>query len=60
MTNQPKPTNENYTLTISAPLLRPGLSLTVGPFSDRYAVEVMAKALDKVREFNTAQAAPKE
>ena len=48
----PKPKNEKYTLTIKDPLLRPGLILNIGPFSKKYAVEVIQDAMEIVRKLN--------
>lgn len=45
-------TNEPYTLTIEAPLLRAGMRLTVGPMSKKYAAQAILDALDIVREVN--------
>lgn len=45
-------TNEEYSLQISSPLLRPGLTLTVTSFSKRYAATVVKDALQIVREIN--------
>lgn len=48
-------TNEPYTLTIKSPLLRPGLELTVGPMSKKYAAQAVLDALDIVRQINMVQ-----
>lgn len=44
--------NEDYTLTLKAPLLRPGITLTVGPMSRKYATQATLAALNMVREIN--------
>ena len=44
--------NTTWLITIGTPLLRPGLTLTVGPVSEKYIVSETLKALDKVREIN--------
>jgi hypothetical protein len=51
----PDPNNEAYVLEITAPLLRPGMTLKVGPFSKKYAAQVMESVMRVVREFNDAQ-----
>lgn len=48
--------NTPWVITISAPLLRPGMTLTVGPVSEKYVVQETIKALEKVREINGAAA----
>lgn len=45
--------NTSWVLTVTSPLLRPGLTLTMGPVSERYVVEEVQKAMDMVREINT-------
>ena len=52
-------TNEKYTIRIGPPLLRPGLTLTVGPVSPKYAVRCMRQALAAVREFNKGESSGK-
>ena len=47
-------TNEPYTVTIKAPLLRPGLEITVGPVSKKYAAQATLDALEVVRKINAA------
>lgn len=48
-------TNEPYTVTIKAPLLRPGLEITIGPMSKKYAAQATLDALDIVRQVNIAR-----
>lgn len=47
-----KPMNTPWVITVGAPLLRPGLTLTVGPVSEKYVVQETLKVLEKVREIN--------
>ncbi len=49
--------NNKYTIKVSAPLLRPGLTIET-ECSERYLVEVLKKIMDLVREFNAPQPAP--
>lgn len=51
-TQEDNVTNEQYTVTIKAPLLRPGLEITVGPLSKKYAAKATLDALDIVRRIN--------
>ena len=46
--------NNEYEITITEPLLRPGLKLKT-TCSERYAVRVMNKLMDIIREFNAYQ-----
>lgn len=48
-------TNEPYTVTIKAPLLRAGLEITIGPMSKKYAAQATLDALDIVRTINMAR-----
>jgi len=48
-------TNEPYTVTIKAPLLRAGLEITIGPMSKKYAAQATLDALDIVRQVNNAR-----
>ena len=45
-------TNEPYTITIKAPLLRAGLEITIGPLSKKYAAQATLDALEIVRTIN--------
>lgn len=54
-TQEDNVTNEQYTVTIKAPLLRPGLEITVGPLSKKYAAKATLDALDIVRRINEAR-----
>ena len=49
-------TNEQYTITIKAPLLRPGLEITVGPLSKKYAAKATLDVLEIVQKINEARA----
>lgn len=49
-------TNEQVKLEISAPLLRPGLKLIVGPFSKKYARIALEDAMEIIRAFNSREA----
>ncbi len=49
--------NERYVLKLHDPLLRPGMTLEVGPFRKGIAVDVLQEALRVVREFNEADSA---
>ena len=48
-----KKRNTAWVITASAPLLRPGMSISI-TVSERYVVEETAKLLAKVREINEA------
>lgn len=45
-------TNEPYTVTVKAPLLRPGLEITIGPMSKKYAAQATLDLLEIVRKIN--------
>jgi len=47
--------NTPYIIKIEAPLLRPGMSITIGPVSEKYIVEETKKAMDFVRQINTTE-----
>jgi 16S rRNA G1207 methylase RsmC len=49
-----KKRNTAWQITASAPLLRPGLSITI-VVSEKYVVEETEKLLEKVREINNAE-----
>lgn len=49
--NESKPTNETYEITVSSPLLRPGLSITT-KVSSKYVVQTALSLIEKVREIN--------
>lgn len=51
--------NEQYHVEAEAPLLRPGLKITVGPFSKRYAADAVADLLEVVREINERESEKK-
>ncbi len=44
--------NTEYKIIVSAPLLRPGLTIESGPVSERYVVETAKRLLAFVREIN--------
>ena len=44
--------NTPYTLSLEAPMLRPGLKITAGPVSERYVVETGRKLMGFARELN--------
>jgi len=44
--------NTEYVLTVSAPLVRPGFTITSGPVSERYVVETANRLMKLVREIN--------
>lgn len=48
----PIPHNTTYVISIGAPLLRPGMTITAGPVSERYVTETAKRLMDKVREIN--------
>jgi hypothetical protein len=51
--------NEQYHVEAEAPLLRPGLKITVGPFSKRYAADAVSDLLEVVREINERESEKK-
>lgn len=56
--NEEKPykrTNEEITITIGPPLLRPGMNMSA-TVSDAYAVPTALKMMDKAREINRKEA----
>jgi hypothetical protein len=46
--------NNTYKITVSSPLLRPGLTIET-ECSEKYLVAVLKKVMDSVREINTEQ-----
>ncbi len=52
-------TNETYRITVSSPLLRPGLLIET-EVSSKYLVPTLVKLRDKVREFNQSEDRTKE
>lgn len=54
-----KPTNAEHRVTIGAPLLRPGITITA-VCSEKYVVPVTVNLLSKVREINAALAEPQD
>lgn len=52
LVKQNAPRNTEWTLTVSAPLLRPGLVIKAGPVSENYIVETAKKAMDVIRGIN--------
>lgn len=51
-------TNETYEIEVGSPLLRPGIKIKT-KVSKGYLVQTLQDIMEKVREFNTAQAANK-
>ena len=49
---QTKPTNETYEITVSSPLLRPGLELKT-KVSSKYVTKTVAKIFEMLREINS-------
>ena len=45
--------NTEYQLEVTAPLIRPGLTIHVGPVSEKYLVEAVDKVMGMVREINS-------
>jgi hypothetical protein len=45
--------NTPYTIEVSDPLLRPGMTITAGPVSEKYVSETARRMMEMVREINS-------
>lgn len=50
--------NTEYRIVLDAPLLRPGMTIEVGPVSEGHVVEEAKKAMEKAREINSPEPTP--